>query len=122
MMGVDNIMAFRQLHSYPKVFNEQGKLKAFPFRRPIRVHFWNAFLVSTAFYFLFDAYREWTFTKYAHSEFFSRDVPLRPPRKLSSFCENDPSTASSSATRSSPPQTRSAREASSDRDPNRDLW
>ncbi len=64
----------RELHSYPKVFNTQGNLKAFPLRRPLAYSLWNAFWASLALYYIFDAHRHWTYTKYARSHFFQADV------------------------------------------------
>lgn len=89
--GDDNIMGFRQLHCYPKVFNDQGNLKAFPLRHPLRVYLWRTLIVSAAFTFLFEAYHHWTFVEFARTEFFQRDVPLSSRRKLNFSCENVPS-------------------------------
>jgi hypothetical protein len=84
------LMAFRQLHSYPKVFNDQGNLKAFPFRSPLRVSFKHTFWISMGLYFLVEEYREWTFSQYCHSQFFQQDVPSSPFRKPNYCCENEP--------------------------------
>ena len=85
-------MRHLHLHSYPKVFNSEGFLKALPLRHPLRANFFNAFWVGTAIIFLLDAYREWTFTQYCPNDFFKRDVPPSLSRGLSFCFENGPST------------------------------
>lgn len=81
----------RHLHTYPKVFNTQGNLKAFPLRSPPRYNFWNVFWASIALYYLEDVHRHWTYTKYAKSEFFSKDVRLILFRELNFFSGKGPS-------------------------------
>jgi hypothetical protein len=85
-------MKLRHLHAYPKVFNTQGNLKAFPFRRPIKLNFWNTFWVSMAFYFLSAAFYHWNYSKFTKKDFFLKDVNIPPCRKPSFCSENAHST------------------------------
>ena len=67
-------MAPSHLHTYPKVFNDQGSLKIFPFRRPLHFNFWYIFWVSIGMIYLNEAYFTWVPKKYTSSQFFKDDV------------------------------------------------
>lgn len=55
------------LHTYPKIFNRKGNLKAFPFRRPLTINYWYMFLASTAILWGTVYYQEWIFSIYTKS-------------------------------------------------------
>ena len=106
----------RHLHTYPKVFNTQGNLKAFPLRSPPRYNFWNAFWASVALFYLQDVYRHWTYTKYAKNDFFRKDVYIDLCRGLSSCLEKGPSIPLYSPIKCRLPLKRSVRAASFEHD------
>lgn len=82
-------MAYRQLHTYPKSFNDQASLKTFPFRRPLRMNYWNVGVISLSLYLLIQSFQYWSKYRYSESEFFKKDVNIPSFRKPNFFSEKD---------------------------------
>lgn len=62
------------LHTYPKVFNKNGNLKALPLRSPISANYFNIFWIVLGMGCLCDAFITWS-RQYAPNTFLYKDVP-----------------------------------------------